>query len=69
MAESPTPGALRILASGATVVAVRLAPPPVSLGTVALIALACAVFASPAAGSGGQNPGPNSPNPLVGQLW
>ncbi len=50
------------------VASVRLAPPP-TLGAVILIALVCAVLAGPAAGSGGQNPGPGAPNPLVGQLW
>jgi endoglucanase len=47
-------------------VLVRLAPPPVLL---AVALLACALFAAPAAATGGQNPGPNDPNPLVGQVW
>jgi endoglucanase len=47
-------------------VLVRLAPPPVLL---ALALLACALFAAPAAATGGQNPGPNDPNPLIGQVW
>jgi endoglucanase len=60
---------LRIAATRARVVAVRLAPPPVSACAATLLVVAVGLFASSAAGSGGQNPGPNSPNPLVGQLW
>jgi endoglucanase len=59
---------LRTSRSRAKVAVVRLAPPP-SVLAVLLIALTCAVLAATAAASGGQNPGPNSPNPLVGQLW
>jgi endoglucanase len=59
---------LRIPESRGKVGVVRLASPP-SVGLVLLIALVGAVFASSAAGSGGQNPSPNAPNPLLGQLW
>ena len=45
----------------------RLAPPPY-LGAITL-AIALALFAAPAASAGGQNPGANAPNPLVGQVW
>jgi hypothetical protein len=47
---------------------VRLASPP-SLGVVLLFVVACAAFAPPTAATGGQNPGPNDPNPLIGQVW
>jgi endoglucanase len=57
---------LRAAGTREKVVLVRLAPPPVLL---ALALLACAVTAAPAAATGGQNPGPNDPNPLVGQVW
>jgi endoglucanase len=49
-------------------VTVRLAPPP-AVTVLALIAVASALLAAPAASAGGQNPGPSSPNPLVGQVW
>jgi hypothetical protein len=48
---------------------VRLAPPPFLVGAATVIAVACALFASSTASAGGQNPGPNAPNPLVGQVW
>jgi endoglucanase len=57
---------LRAAGTHEKVVLVRLAPPPVLL---VLALLACALFAAPAAGTGGQNPGPNDPNPLIGQVW
>jgi endoglucanase len=57
---------LRESATRAKVVLVRLAPP---LTVVALALLACALTAAPAAAKGGQNPGPNDPNPLIGQVW
>jgi endoglucanase len=47
---------------------VRLAR-PARCAALAATTAAVSLFAAPAASAGGQNPGPNSPNPLVGQVW